>query len=87
MIHSGYKTELSHDDIESFVFTTYDAAHTAMTRLAREVYESDDIIQEEDDKYFDECEDCIYFGENQSYGIGYRSAWGMAKLQKVTVNQ
>lgn len=84
-IFSGYKEELHDSNINTYVFNNYDKAKNYMIKIAEELYNNSDIIQEADDKYFEIYEDCIYFGENTDYGIGYRSEWGLVKLEKVTI--
>lgn len=86
-IFSGYKEELHDSNINTKVFSDYDKAKEMMKEIAKDLYENSDIIQEADDKYFEEYKDCIYFGENSQYGIGYRSEWGLVNLKKVVVKK
>lgn len=53
-----------------------------MVKIATDLYEKDKIIQEEDDKYIEVSDKQVVFGENQEYGIGYRSSWGMVTIKK-----
>lgn len=84
-MYSGYKEELSDRDIETFVFRDYDDARANMLSLAEQIYEKDDIIQEANDKYFEVYQNSVYFGENPGCGTNYRAAWGMVKLEEVTL--
>lgn len=86
-IFSRYKEELHDSNINTKVFNNYDKAKEIMEKIAKELYENSEIIQEAEDKYFEEYTDCIYFGENSSYGIGYRSEWGLVKLEEVVMEK
>ncbi|CAG8480125.1 5034_t:CDS:2 [Diversispora eburnea] len=63
-------------------FKTKELAEGAMRREAKRLYRDSGIIQEADDKYFDEYDGEIHFGENPEE-IGYRREFGYAQITPV----
>lgn len=89
---SGYKQEIDIDNIYTNIYFDYENAKKDMLRICEKYYEESDIIQEEENKFFDEFTDnngnyCIMFGENDDNPTGYRVEWGMAKLEKFNNNE
>jgi hypothetical protein len=75
----------------TYIYFDYEEAKENMLRICKEYYKESLIIQEEDNKFFDEFtdhngNDCIMFGENENNPTGYRVEWGMAKLEKFNNN-
>ncbi|RHZ84894.1 hypothetical protein Glove_74g241 [Diversispora epigaea] len=81
---SLYFSQYKYDEftIENRSFMTKKLAEGAMRREARRLYKGSGIIQESSDKYFDEYDGEIHFGENPEE-IGYRREFGYAQITPV----
>jgi hypothetical protein len=70
------------DDISCRCFATKELALRAMKSEARHLYKQSGIIQEADDKYFNESSMRIDFGE--SWGTSdYRREFGFCEIERV----
>ncbi|GBB94663.1 hypothetical protein RclHR1_00240011 [Rhizophagus clarus] len=81
---SRYKYD--EQDIDSRCFTSKKLAQKAMKREARDLYKSSAIIQEADDKYFEEYPMEIHFGENPEE-ISYRREFGFCKIESCKLEE
>ncbi|RIA86473.1 hypothetical protein C1645_878652 [Glomus cerebriforme] len=68
------------DSNNSYSFSSKKLARRAMKREARRLYKGSNIIQGARDKYFDEYEMEIHFGENPE-GSDYRREFGYCKVE------
>ena len=76
---SEYKEE---EEVCNRCFVTKELAEVAMKNEARRLYKQSGIIQEADNKYFEESENRIDFGE--SWGESdYRREYGYCQIERV----
>ncbi|CAG8800841.1 4907_t:CDS:2, partial [Dentiscutata erythropus] len=77
-----YKEDFEIEEIDQRCFVSEELARRAMKRTAMKLYHQSLIIQEADDKYFEEYETEIHFGENPE-SIAYRREFGCCKIELV----
>ncbi|CAG8744553.1 2793_t:CDS:2, partial [Dentiscutata heterogama] len=80
---SRYKYDFEMDEIGQRCFVSEELARTAMKRTAMRLYQSP-IIQEADDKYFEEYESEIHFGESPETS-DYRREFGCCRVELVEI--
>ncbi|CAI2189638.1 7482_t:CDS:2 [Funneliformis geosporum] len=66
--------------IDSRCFVSKKLALEAMKRTARRLYKNSEIIQDDEDKYFEEYSMEIHFGESPS-SSDYRREFGFCKVE------
>ncbi|CAG8531066.1 3641_t:CDS:2 [Scutellospora calospora] len=80
IFYSPYKEDFT---IKHHCFRSYELARRTMKEVARKLYQSE-IIQEADDKYFDEDTNEIHFGESP-YESDYRREFGYCEIECVEI--
>lgn len=96
-IYSPYKEDVDDSSVENYVFSTFDKAQEIMMKIAKSKYnnfkeydsenEDLDIVEENNyGSFFYASNDSILYGEDKDYGVGYRRAWGLVKIEKVEIN-
>ncbi|CAG8797466.1 6161_t:CDS:2 [Cetraspora pellucida] len=80
---SRYKRDFEIEQIDQRCFVSEELARRAMRKTAKQLYNSP-IIQEAHDKYFEEYESEIHFGENPE-STAYRREFGCCKIELVEI--
>ncbi|CAG8678632.1 16450_t:CDS:2 [Racocetra persica] len=83
IFYSPYKEDFEIEQIEQRCFLSEERARRAMKKVAKQLYNSE-IIQEADDKYYEEYETEIHFGENPE-STAYRREFGCCKIECVEI--